>query len=68
MPAKAGIQTWPHVPRPWSPRFRGNDTEFSRIATTIMLQSARKRHICPAAVDHDLNREGGVCPFSLGGP
>jgi hypothetical protein len=26
MPAKAGIQTWAHVPRLWIPAFRGNDT------------------------------------------
>ena len=26
MPAKAGIQTWPHMLRPSDPRFRGNDS------------------------------------------
>ncbi len=29
--AKAGIQTWPHVPGPWIPALRGNDTGLKNL-------------------------------------
>ena len=43
MPAKAGIQTWPHVPGLWIPRFRGNDTTLKDLilndAPVVRLES-----------------------------
>jgi type I restriction enzyme M protein len=59
MPAKAGIQPWPHAPRPWIPAYAG----FDRLAS-LADNADRAKAIIDAmeSIEKDYGSLAGTLP------